>query len=65
MYKLVRAPFRVSLFGGGSDYPEYYKKKPGSVLGFSIDKYIYFSQFLLHESFEYSETIILNFISLN
>ena len=27
MYKLVRTPFRVSLFGGGSDYPEYYKEE--------------------------------------
>ena len=23
---ISKTPFRISLFGGGSDYPEYYKK---------------------------------------
>lgn len=32
---------RISLFGGGSDFKEYYKKKDGEVISFAIDKYIY------------------------
>ena len=40
-YFLVRSPFRVSLFGGGTDYPEYYSNHKGAVIGFSITKYIY------------------------
>jgi D-glycero-alpha-D-manno-heptose-7-phosphate kinase len=38
---ICRAPFRVSFFGGGSDYPEWFNEEPGAVLSTSIDKYIY------------------------
>lgn len=41
MITSVRAPLRVSLFGGGTDYPAYFTRLPGAVLGFTIDKYIY------------------------
>ncbi len=32
---------RISLFGGGTDYPEYFVKRRGAVIGIAIDKYIY------------------------
>ena len=38
---ISRTPLRVSLFGGGSDYKEYYAENGGAVLGGSIDKYIF------------------------
>ena len=38
---IVRTPLRVSLFGGGTDFPEYFSRKGGGVIGSSIDKYIY------------------------
>ena len=38
-----RTPLRVSFFGGGTDYPEYFQHHPGAVLGTSIDKFIYIS----------------------
>ena len=38
---ITRTPFRISLAGGGTDLPSYFKKKNGSVINFSIDKYIY------------------------
>lgn len=38
-----RTPLRISLFGGGTDYPSYFKRKAGSVIGMAIDKYIYLS----------------------
>jgi len=38
---MTRTPLRVSLFGGGTDYPEYFHRKPGAVVGFAIDKYIH------------------------
>ena len=38
---ISRTPLRVSLFGGGSDYKEYYDEYGGAVLGGSIDKYIF------------------------
>lgn len=41
MLWMTRTPLRVSLFGGGTDYPEYFQRKPGAVVGFAIDKYIH------------------------
>jgi D-glycero-alpha-D-manno-heptose-7-phosphate kinase len=39
----TKTPLRVSLFGGGTDYPAYFQRSPGAVIGFAIDKYIYIS----------------------
>jgi D-glycero-alpha-D-manno-heptose-7-phosphate kinase len=36
-----RTPLRISLFGGGTDYPEYFNRKHGAVIGMGIDKYVY------------------------
>jgi len=41
MMLISRTPMRVSLFGGGTDYPDYYKNRRGAVVGLAIDKYIY------------------------
>jgi D-glycero-alpha-D-manno-heptose-7-phosphate kinase len=38
---ISKTPVRVSFFGGGTDYPDYYKEFGGRVLSTSIDKYIY------------------------
>ncbi|MEL3889871.1 kinase [Ferrovibrio sp. MS7] len=40
---ISRTPFRISLFGGGSDYPHWYRSHGGQVLGFAINKYCYIS----------------------
>jgi D-glycero-alpha-D-manno-heptose-7-phosphate kinase len=37
----ARAPFRISFFGGGTDYPQWYKSEGGAVISTSIDKYCY------------------------
>lgn len=34
---ITQTPFRVSFFGGGTDYPEYFRKHGGAVLGTAID----------------------------
>ena len=36
-------PLRVSLFGGGTDFPEFFKKNGSVIIGGTIDKYIYIS----------------------
>lgn len=41
MLTTSRTPMRVSFFGGGTDYPEYFREKRGAVIGLAIDKYIY------------------------
>ena len=38
---ISRTPFRVSFFGGGTDYPGWFQKNGGAVLGCGIDKYCY------------------------
>jgi D-glycero-alpha-D-manno-heptose-7-phosphate kinase len=38
---ITRTPYRISLFGGGSDFPSWYLNESGKVLAFSIDKYCY------------------------
>ncbi len=36
-----RTPFRISFFGGGTDYPTWFRHHGGAVLGATIDKYCY------------------------
>jgi len=38
---LTKTPFRVSFAGGGSDLPEFYKRKTGAVVSCTIDKAMY------------------------
>lgn len=40
---ISRTPFRISFFGGGTDYPEYYNEFGGATLSTTIDKYCYIS----------------------
>lgn len=37
---VTRTPLRVSLFGGGTDLPDYYRTYGGRVLSLTIDKYV-------------------------
>jgi len=40
---ICKTPLRISFFGGGTDFPEYFQEHGGAVLGTAIDKYIYHS----------------------
>jgi D-glycero-alpha-D-manno-heptose-7-phosphate kinase len=55
---ISRAPVRISFFGGGTDYPEYFLKEGGAVLATAIDKFSYVtaSPFLSH-LFDYAMRI--------
>ncbi|OLE45614.1 MAG: GHMP kinase [Cyanobacteria bacterium 13_1_40CM_2_61_4] len=52
---ISRAPLRISFFGGGTDYPEYFLAEGGAVLATAIDKFCHVtaSPFLSH-LFDYS-----------
>ncbi len=50
---ISRTPVRISFFGGGTDYREYYHRHGGAVLGTTIDKYVYVSLNRLSKFFEY------------
>jgi D-glycero-alpha-D-manno-heptose-7-phosphate kinase len=38
---ITRTPFRISFFGGGTDFPAWYREHGGAVLSTTIDKYCY------------------------
>ena len=59
-----RTPFRISLFGGGSDYPTWYLENGGSVLGMAIDKYCRISVRHLPPFFEHKHRIVYSRIEL-
>jgi len=40
---ITKTPFRVSLFGGSTDYPSFYEEEGSVLIGFCIDKYCYIS----------------------
>lgn len=53
MLAVCRTPLRVSFFGGGTDYPEYFQRAHGAVLGMAIDKYVYVSALRLANILDY------------
>lgn len=55
---ISRTPFRVSLFGGGSDYPQWYRQHGGCVIGFAINKYCYITLRRLPPFFEHKHRIV-------
>jgi D-glycero-alpha-D-manno-heptose-7-phosphate kinase len=55
---ISRTPFRISFFGGGTDYPAWYMKHGGAVLGTSIDKFCYLTCRYLPPFFEHRFRIV-------
>lgn len=55
---ISRTPFRISFFGGGSDYPDWCRKYGGRILGTTIDKYCYLSCRYLPPFFSYKHRIV-------
>jgi D-glycero-alpha-D-manno-heptose-7-phosphate kinase len=55
---ICRTPFRLSFFGGGTDYPVWYKENGGAVLGTTIDKYCYITCRYLPPFFEHKHRIV-------
>ena len=50
---ISRTPFRISFFGGGTDYPDWYRRHGGAVLATTIDKYCYITARYLPPFFEH------------
>jgi D-glycero-alpha-D-manno-heptose-7-phosphate kinase len=55
---ISRTPYRVSLFGGGSDYPAWYREHGGRVFGFAINKYCYITMRELPPFFDHKHRIV-------
>jgi len=59
---ITRTPFRISFFGGGTDYPLWYRQNKGAVLTTTIDKYCYISVRHLPPFFEHKHRIVYSLI---
>jgi D-glycero-alpha-D-manno-heptose-7-phosphate kinase len=55
---ITRTPFRVSFFGGGTDYPTWYREHGGAVLSTTINRYCYLTCRYLPPFFDYKSQII-------
>ena len=55
---ISKTPHRISFFGGGSDYPTWYKKNGGKVLSTTIDKFVYLSFRELPPYFDHKYRIV-------
>src|SRR5260221_8785224 len=54
---ITRTPLRISFFGGGTDYPLWYREHGGAVLSTTIDKNCYITSRYLPPFFEYHSRI--------
>lgn len=54
----TRTPFRISFFGGGTDYPKWYQEHGGAVLATTINKYCYITCRMLPPFFEHKHRIV-------
>jgi D-glycero-alpha-D-manno-heptose-7-phosphate kinase len=55
---ISRTPFRISFFGGGTDYPEWYRRHGGAVLATTINKYCYISCRYLPPFFDHKYRVV-------
>lgn len=55
---ISRTPFRISFFGGGTDYPDWYRRHGGAVLATTINKYCYISCRYLPPFFDHKYRVV-------
>ena len=61
---ISRTPFRISFFGGGTDYPAWYRENGGQVLGTAINKYCWITCRYLPPFFEHRTRVAYSKIEL-
>lgn len=61
---ISRAPFRISFFGGGTDYPVWYKENGGVVLSTTINKYCYITLRYLPPFFPHKHRIVYSKVEM-
>lgn len=55
---ITRTPYRISFFGGGTDYPGWYREHGGAVLASTINKYCYLTCRHLPPFFEHRYRVV-------
>jgi D-glycero-alpha-D-manno-heptose-7-phosphate kinase len=61
---LSRTPYRISFFGGGTDYPQWFLKNDGEVLSSTINKYLYVSIRNLPPFFDHKFRVVYSKIEM-
>jgi D-glycero-alpha-D-manno-heptose-7-phosphate kinase len=61
---ISRTPYRISFFGGGTDYPAWFREHGGSVLATSINRYCYITCRFLPPFFEHKSRVVWSKIEL-
>ncbi len=61
---ICRTPFRISFFGGGTDYPAWYRENGGATLVTTISKYCYITCRWLPPFFQHRSRIVWSKIEL-
>lgn len=61
---ITSTPFRISFFGGGTDYPAWYQEHGGAVLATTIDKYCHITCRHLPPFFEHKHRIVYSNIEM-
>ncbi|MCB0060524.1 MAG: GHMP kinase, partial [Caldilineaceae bacterium] len=61
---ISRTPYRISFFGGGTDYPGWYRQHGGAVLSTTINKYCYLTCRYLPPFFEHKFRVVWSKIEL-
>ncbi|HMD36584.1 MAG TPA: hypothetical protein VKH42_16540 [Vicinamibacterales bacterium] len=59
---ISRTPFRISFFGGGTDYAGWFREHGGAVLATTIDKYCYISVRELPPFFEHKFRVVYSIV---
>jgi D-glycero-alpha-D-manno-heptose-7-phosphate kinase len=54
---ITKTPYRISLFGGGTDHPAWYRENGGEVISFAINKYCYLTTRVLPPFFSHKYRI--------
>lgn len=59
---ISKTPYRISFFGGGTDYPNWYTKNGGEVLSTTINKYLYLTCRYLPPFFDHKYRVVWSII---
>jgi len=61
---ISRTPYRISFFGGGTDYPAWYREHGGAVLATTIDKYCFLQARYLPPFFQHRYRVVYSVTEL-
>jgi D-glycero-alpha-D-manno-heptose-7-phosphate kinase len=59
---ISRTPYRISLAGGGTDFPEWFKRFPSAVVSGTINKYSYITCRPLNKFFDHNYRIVYSLV---